>query len=148
MKVYTQVRFAIIAATFVTSAPAVLAADYQLSPGKWQLSDGLQLGNGGTPSQVRTFCIERGDSQVTESWFAEFAKPDNDCTANVTSAVSGTVEFDLSCPNPNGPLEGPSKVTVSQDSFSVNSDLALDLGGVPFPMRRSLSARHISGNCR
>ena len=141
----------IIAATIAALALGVLplpamAGSFNLTPGKWQLTDGVQFSGGGTPSSNRTFCVERGSSRVSDSWFAEFAKPSAGCSSQLISSTATQVQFQMSCPNSSGELKGPAKVSVQASTFTIDSQLAIDLGGVPFPIKRSVTARRI-GEC-
>lgn len=122
------------------------AGTFSLTPGKWQLSDGVRFQAGGSPSSYRTFCIEPGASRVSDSWFAEFAKPSAGCSSQLVSSTSSQVQFEMSCPNSSGELKGPAKVSIQPSSFTIDSQLAIDLGGVPFPIQRSVSARRV-GDC-
>lgn len=142
----------IVSGTILLSSISLLgcaasAESFSLTPGKWQLSDGVRFEAGGTPSSYRTFCIEPGASRVSDSWFAEFAKPSAGCSSKLVSSDASQVQFQMSCPNSSGELKGPAKVSVQSSSFTINSELAIDLGGVPFPISRSVSARRI-GDCQ
>ncbi|MAI91393.1 MAG: hypothetical protein CBB65_13200 [Hyphomonadaceae bacterium TMED5] len=122
------------------------AADYRLTPGRWEITEGMSLSSNATPSQTRSICIQHNETRVTENWFVDLAKPSQSCNSVITSASANSVEFDLVCPSSNGDISGPVDVSVSSGSFSISSDLALQLGGHPLPMHRQLNARNV-GQC-
>ena len=123
------------------------AADFQLNPGRWEITEGMSLSANSTPSQTRTICIGSGESRVTERWFIDLAKPNPACSSNLTTTNASHLEFNLNCPSSNGDIAGPVSVDVSTGYFTISSDLAIQLGGHPLPMRRQLTARNV-GQCR
>ena len=123
------------------------AADYQLSPGRWEITEGMSLSANTTPSQTRSICIETSETRVTENWFIDLAKPNAACASDLTSVTASQLQFQLNCPSRNGDIEGPVNVNVSNGYFTISSDLAMQLGGHPLPMRRQLTARNV-GTCR
>lgn len=112
------------------------------------LSDGVQVTGTVSPVNNRVFCIKNNETRVRDEFFAGLAKPNNECSAVVVSSSRSRVELDLSCPNQNGEMTGHSTVNISDASFSIESSLALDLGGVPFPIKRSMTARRTNSVCR
>ena len=127
--------------------PVAQASDYRLTPGGWTISEGLGVGGKSTPSKARQFCIESGASSVSPDWFANLAKPGDDCRASVVAQTSSELQFQISCQRTSGKLEGPSTVHIGQDKFTIDSELAMDLGGIPLPMGRDLTAQRISSQC-
>lgn len=142
----TSQRLVIALGLTLIAAPAAMAGVYELRAGEWQITDGVSVGPSGTPASVRTICIRPGNTRVSDSWFTDFAKPTPDCTTQMTSSNNNSLDFNMSCPNPNGEISGPTHVTVAPGAFTIDSKLSMDLGGYPLPMNRSLTAR-VVGAC-
>lgn len=136
-----------LGAVTIGSAPAALANEFTLSPGQWQITEGLDVGSGGLPSNVRSICIGQNETHVDSTWFAKLAKPSENCNAKLSSHSSSELTFQMSCPNKSGEISGPSHVAISGSAFTIQSDLSMNLGGYPLPMNRALSARKV-GSCR
>lgn len=137
----------ILSAVMLLSAPVALANEFTLSPGQWQITEGLDVGSGGLPSNVRSICIAKNETHVDSTWFAKLAKPSENCNARLSSHSGTELTFQMSCPNKSGEISGPSHVAISGSSFTIQSDLSMNLGGYPLPMNRALSARKV-GTCQ
>lgn len=142
-----MIRRALMVGLMISALPAAEAAPHRLAPGSWQISEGLALSGNDTPESSRQICIQPGKSIVTPDWFAELAKPGSDCSSALVSETSNGLEFRISCDANGRLLEGPSRVSIEDNLFSIVSDLAMDLGGYPFPLHRALTARRVSSQC-
>ena len=128
-------------------APMAQAAPHRLAPGVWQIQDGLEFATNGKSGSKREFCIQPGKTIVTPDWFAELAKPKDDCQASLSLESDQEMMFDIACVSNGLPLAGPSHIRFTDNAFSIESDLEMDLGGTPFPMHRALSAKRVRSQC-
>ena len=135
-----------IACLSAAGASLAHAADFQLQPGQWEITEGMSLSANATPTQTRSICITANENLVSENWFIDLAKPNAGCASDLTSVNASQLQFSLNCPSRNGDIEGPVNVNVSASEFTISSDLALQLGGHPLPMHRQLTARNV-GQC-
>ena len=104
VKLGSLLVFGVLALT----APAALANEFTLTAGKWQITEGLDVGAGGLPSNSRSICIAPNETHVDSTWFAKLAKPSENCRAKLNGQSSSELTFDMFTP-PQGPSRTPQK---------------------------------------
>lgn len=124
------------------AAPAALAGDIQIQPGKWETTVTTTISILPQPRvTTRTECMTE-EKLDPEKWMSEQA---GDCDFENVETTSSTMEFELSCKTPQGTATGKGSYRVDGDTLTGSFSMTIQ-GQMSLTMDNAIKSRRV-GDC-